>query len=105
MLLGTCVLLGLAQLNARLLDPMRSRRRQWYALTDHRCIWVSECDPRGARAARVLVPPEVQGVMLERHSDGTGTIAFALRYPLAARFEHIEDAPAVHGLVGKWMSG
>jgi hypothetical protein len=50
-----------------------------------------------------LKPGEVCGVMLQRRGDGTGTIAFALRYPMPARFEDIDDAAGVHALVVQWL--
>ena len=81
------------QLMKRLVVPWQLRGRQWYAITDRRCLWVSDGRPH---ELRVVVPAHAMGVMVERHDDGTGTIAVALRYALEARFEHIDDVDAAH---------
>ena len=94
------VLVGVGLLGNRFFVPWQQRGRQWYAITDRRCLWVSDGRPHELRE---LMPADVQGVMFERHGDGSGTIAIALRYPLAARFEHVEDPAAVHDLIRAWL--
>ena len=85
------ILVAAGQLMKRIVVPWQLRGRRWYAITDRRCVWVSDGRPH---ELRVVVPPHVLGVMRERHGDGTATISIALRYSLDARFERVADDDA-----------
>jgi hypothetical protein len=60
---------------ARVIADARERRRAWYAVTDRRCVIVTEGKIVEAYS---LWPAYVQGMFVRYHGDGRGTIMFLL---------------------------